>query len=76
MTLEVPGLRPALIDASLAEELGEFLRFRHVFRNSYGWSLRDDRMRDLEDRLPALKDKVREPDSRLPSLVGRDLTKS
>ncbi len=57
MTLEVPGLRPALIDASLAEELGELLRFRHVFRNSYGWNLRDDRMRDLEDRLPALKER-------------------
>ena len=59
MSLPIPELRPAVISAALAEELGDFLRFRHVFRNTYGWELRADRIRPLEDRLPAVKDEFR-----------------
>ena len=54
MTLEIPGVRPAVIDAALAEELGDFLRFRHVFRNVYGSLLQAARMRPLEERLPVV----------------------
>ena len=54
MTLEIPGVRPAVIDTALANELGEFLRFRHVFRNIYGSLLQVERMRPLEERLPAV----------------------
>ena len=43
---------PAVIDAALAEELADYLRFRHVFRNVYGSSLQAERMRPLEARLP------------------------
>lgn len=35
MTLEVPGVRPALLRADTAEKLRELLQFRHVFRNLY-----------------------------------------
>ena len=52
MTLEIPNVRPAVIDAALAEELGNYLRFRHVFRNGYGSLPQAERMRRLEDRLP------------------------
>ena len=52
MTLDIPDVRPAVIDAALAEELGAFLRFRHVFRNVYGSLLQAERMRPLEERLP------------------------
>ena len=52
MSLEIPGVRPAVIDAALAEELADYLRFRHVFRNVYGSSLQAERMRPLEARLP------------------------
>ncbi len=52
MSLEIPGVRPAAIDAALAEELGGYLRFRHVFRNVYGSLLQADRMRPLEEGLP------------------------
>ena len=54
MALDIPGVRPAVIDAALAEELGDFLRFRHVFRNVYGSLLQAERMRPLEERLPAV----------------------
>ena len=54
MSLEIPGVRPAVIDEDLARSLGDFLRFRHVFRNVYGFALEEQRMRPLEDRLPAV----------------------
>ena len=52
MSLKIPGVRPAVIDAALAEELADYLRFRHVFRNVYGSLLQAERMRPLEERLP------------------------
>ena len=54
MSLEIPGVRPAVIDAALVDALGEFLRFRHVFRNAYGFVLEGERMRPLEERLPVV----------------------
>ncbi len=51
MSLEIPGVRPAVIDAQLANSLGEYLRFRHLFRNVYGFVLEAERMRPIEERL-------------------------
>lgn len=42
-----------MIDTRLAKELGEYLRFRQVFRNVYGSGLEADRLQPLADRLPA-----------------------
>ena len=53
MVLEIPKVRPAVIDARLAKDLSEYLRFRHVFRNVYGSGLEADRLQTLADRLPA-----------------------
>lgn len=39
MTREVETIRPAVVEESLASRLHEFLRFRHVFRHGYGFSL-------------------------------------
>ena len=52
MALDVPQVRPPVIDADLARALGEYLRFRHVFRNVYGYVLEAERMRPLEERMP------------------------
>ena len=54
MSLEITGVRPALIDADLAKSLGEYRRFRHVFRNVYGFALEEQRIRPMEERLPAV----------------------
>lgn len=59
MSLEIPEVRPAVIDEELARSLGDFRRFRHVFRNVYGFALEDQRMRPLEERLPAVLDAFR-----------------
>ena len=52
MALEIPGVRPAVVDRGLGDVLGEYLRFRHVFRNVYGGVLDAERMASLERRLP------------------------
>ena len=47
-------VRPAVISTALAEELGEFLRFRHVFRNVYGFVLQADRLGSLQKKMPGV----------------------
>ena len=51
MALDVAEVRPPVIDTDLATVLGEYLRFRHVFRNVYGFVLESERMRPLEERM-------------------------
>ena len=52
MTLELPGIRPPLLSAETAQELAEFLRFRHLFRNLYSFELEWPRLRELLEQLP------------------------
>ncbi|GEA18359.1 hypothetical protein [Moorella sp. E306M] len=52
MTLEVPGLRPALLAGKTARSLDELWAFRHVFRNIYGFSLDPAKIRQLLEGLP------------------------
>jgi len=54
MTLALAEIRPPVITAELAEALGEYLRFRHVFRNLYGFVLDGERMRPLEEGFDAV----------------------
>lgn len=44
MTIQMEGLRPAVISEELAADLDEFLAFRHLFRNIYGFELKGDRI--------------------------------
>lgn len=44
MTIQMEGLRPAVISEALAADLDEFLAFRHLFRNIYGFELKGDRI--------------------------------
>ena len=53
MTLEIDGVRPRLLDRTLAREIHELRAFRHVFRNIYGSRLDPGRMRILQVRVPA-----------------------
>ena len=52
MALDIPEVRPPVIDVDLVGVLGEYLQFRHVFRNVYGYGLEPERIRPLEDRMP------------------------
>jgi len=52
MTLELPGVRPPVLRPETARQLEELLRFRHLFRNLYGFELEWPRMRALLESLP------------------------
>ena len=47
MKIDVPGIRPAIIDAELEEQLDELRRFRHLFRNLYKSQLKRHRVREV-----------------------------
>jgi len=51
MTLPLERIRPAVISEELAADLDEYLAFRHVFRNIYGFELKGDRVIRLANRL-------------------------
>lgn len=44
MTIPIKDIRPAIISEELAAELDEYLAFRHVFRNIYGFELKGERI--------------------------------
>ena len=39
MRLDLTPIRPAVIDSEIYDKLDEMLRFRHVFRTLYGYTL-------------------------------------
>lgn len=47
MSIPVDEVRPAVISADLAKILEEYLKFRHVVRNIYGFELDSERMKPL-----------------------------
>ena len=51
MTLEIPGLRPALFDRAFAARVDELRRFRHAFRNLYQTELDSLRVQKLNEAL-------------------------
>jgi len=62
MSIAIPEVRPAVISEELKKKLEVYLRFRHVFRNVYGYLLEWKRMRplleDLEDTYRAFQGEI------------------
>jgi predicted nucleotidyltransferase len=54
MELDIEGTRTSVIDHKLASQLNEYLRFRHLFRHTYGYELEWEKLQPLVDRLPAI----------------------
>ena len=52
MTLDLPELRPHVIQKETAMLLDEYRGFRHVFRNVYGFNLAAARLTRLVQKLP------------------------
>jgi hypothetical protein len=52
MTLDVPGVRMAVISKDTMLLLDKYRSFRHVFRNVYGFNLDASRLEDLIGGLP------------------------
>jgi len=47
MSMSIDNIRPPVISVELKEQLGEYLRFRHLFRNIYGFELKWERCKAL-----------------------------
>ncbi|OGB90134.1 hypothetical protein A2625_04920 [candidate division WOR-1 bacterium RIFCSPHIGHO2_01_FULL_53_15] len=54
MTIPFAERRPAVLTADLGETLSEFLSFRHLFRNIYGFELKKERLQNLSAKLPSV----------------------
>ena len=59
MTLDLPGVRPAVLRRRSAEQLDELRSFRHLVRNIYTANLAPRRMQPLVELLPDLWIEVR-----------------
>lgn len=57
MTIAVERLRPAVVSEELAADLDEFLAFRHLFRNIYGFELKGNRIEYLSGKFIKVADK-------------------
>jgi len=51
MSLEIEGIRPALLDRNLASKIDEMRAFRHVFRNIYQSELDPRRVQLVQSQL-------------------------
>jgi len=54
MGTDIDAVRPAVLDRGTVRQLDEYLRFRHLFRNIYGFDLEWERCRELFSELPAV----------------------
>ena len=59
MTVEIKGIRPQVISEELAAELDDYLSFRHVFRNIYGFELKGERLDRLVDKFNKVSNKFK-----------------
>jgi len=58
MATNIETVRPAVLDDNTARQLDEYLRFRHLFRNIYGFDLEWERCQELLVNLPAMLKKL------------------
>lgn len=60
MTLDLPGVRPAVLSRETANALDRYRGFRHLVRNVYTTHLDPERIRQLVAGLPSVWDQVQE----------------
>lgn len=60
MSLPVEGIREVVISENLLEKFKEYLRFRHLFRNIYGFELKWKRFKKLSLSLSAVLAELKE----------------
>lgn len=52
MALEISGIRPPVLMGDTVAQLDELRRFRHLFRNIYGFALNAGRVAELAQKVP------------------------
>ncbi|HME52615.1 MAG TPA: hypothetical protein VKM55_10380 [Candidatus Lokiarchaeia archaeon] len=60
MAIAIPNIRDRVIDDSVKQELYEYLRFRHLFRNVYGANLKWAKIENLVNDLDSVRNHVKE----------------
>lgn len=73
MTIPIKEIRPAVITEDLAAELDEYLSFRHVFRNIYGFELKGERIIYLVGKFDATADKFITQIKKFLSILEKEL---
>jgi DNA polymerase III delta prime subunit len=58
MTMEIEGVRPAMLSNIARDLLDEFMRFRHRVRNIYSFNLIPERVKNLVEKLPEAYEKA------------------
>jgi hypothetical protein len=59
MSLEIEKIRPPVISKGTEKSLAEYLAFRHVVRNIYGFEIDSERLRSLVVKSRKMHDKFR-----------------
>ena len=54
MTLEIKDVRPPVLSKETEKILNEFLAFRHIVRNIYGFQIESDRLSALVNKFPKI----------------------
>ena len=73
MTVPLEGVRPPVLSEELAAELDEYLAFRHVFRNIYGFELKGERIIRLSEKLPVVAGRLKDEIGALRKLLEIEL---
>lgn len=60
MSIEIEGIRPPVISKATYTELEEYLRFRHLFRHTYGYRLEESRFIHLAEAAKEIFSKLKE----------------
>jgi hypothetical protein len=58
MATDIETVRPAVLDHATTRQLDEYLRFRHLFCNIYGFELEWKRCRELLTDLPMIFERL------------------
>lgn len=73
MTIPIEGIRPRVISDELAAELDEFLAFRHLFRNIYGFELKGDRIDYLAEKFERVAERVQKETKEFLGFLRKEL---
>lgn len=73
MTLPIKEVRPPVISEELAAELDEYLSFRHVFRNIYGFELKGDRVVHLAGKFDDTAERFMNEIRKFLSVLNKEL---
>ncbi len=73
MTIPITGLRPRVISDELAADLEEFMAFRHLFRNIYGFELKGGRIDYLVEKFEGVAGSFRKEIAGFLALIKKEV---